>query len=70
MIYNKSEAKELLYEKYGWIKYENKYYENVITKFLKDIIYLINLDLRLKKMLLQMKFIRYTYKRSGNRKIK
>ena len=31
--YNKLEAEKLLYEKYGWTKYENKHYENVFTRF-------------------------------------
>ncbi len=33
VVYNKSEAEELLHEKYGWNKYENKHYENVFTRF-------------------------------------
>lgn len=33
VVYNKSEAEELLNKKYGWIKYENKHYENVFTRF-------------------------------------
>lgn len=33
VVYNKSEAEELLHEKYGWTKYENKHYENVFTRF-------------------------------------
>lgn len=32
VIYNKPEAEELLHEKYGWTKYENKHYENVFTR--------------------------------------
>lgn len=33
VVYNKSEAEDLLHEKYGWTKYENKHYENVFTRF-------------------------------------
>lgn len=33
VVYNKQEAEELLHEKYGWTKYENKHYENVFTRF-------------------------------------
>lgn len=33
VVYNKAEAEELLHEKYGWTKYENKHYENVFTRF-------------------------------------
>ena len=33
VIYEKSEAENLLHEKYGWNKYENKHYENVFTRF-------------------------------------
>ena len=33
IVYNKSEAEDLLHEKYGWTKYENKHYENVFTRF-------------------------------------
>lgn len=33
VVYNKSEAEDLLHEKYGWNKYENKHYENVFTRF-------------------------------------
>lgn len=33
VVYDKEKAMELLYEKYGWIKYENKHYENVFTRF-------------------------------------
>lgn len=33
VVYNKPEAEELLHEKYGWTKYENKHYENVFTRF-------------------------------------
>ena len=33
IVYNKSEAEELLHQKYGWTKYENKHYENVFTRF-------------------------------------
>ena len=31
--YNKEEAEKLLHEKYGWMKYKNKHYENVFTRF-------------------------------------
>lgn len=58
VVYNKPEAEELLHEKYGWTKYENKHYENVFTRFLRDTIFLINLDLIHEKMLLRMKFWR------------
>lgn len=33
VVYNKAEAEDLLHEKYGWEKYENKHYENVFTRF-------------------------------------
>ena len=33
IVYNKSEAEELLHEKFGWTKYANKHYENVFTRF-------------------------------------
>lgn len=33
VVYNKTEAEDLLHEKYGWTKYENKHYENVFTRF-------------------------------------
>lgn len=33
VVYKKSEAEDLLHEKYGWTKYENKHYENVFTRF-------------------------------------
>ncbi len=33
VVYNKPEAEDLLHEKYGWMKYENKHYENVFTRF-------------------------------------
>lgn len=33
VVYNKSEAEDLLHEKYGWTRYENKHYENVFTRF-------------------------------------
>lgn len=33
VVYNKEEAENLLHEKYGWTKYENKHYENVFTRF-------------------------------------
>lgn len=33
VVYDKEKAMELLHEKYGWIKYENKHYENVFTRF-------------------------------------
>ena len=33
VVYNKAEAEDLLHEKYGWTKYENKHYENVFTRF-------------------------------------
>ena len=33
VVYNKPEAEDLLHEKYGWTKYENKHYENVFTRF-------------------------------------
>jgi N-acetyl sugar amidotransferase len=31
--YNKEEVEKLLFEKFGWQKYENKHYENVFTRF-------------------------------------
>lgn len=33
VVYDKERAMELLYEKFGWMKYENKHYENVFTRF-------------------------------------
>ena len=33
VVYDKEKAMELLHEKYGWTKYENKHYENVFTRF-------------------------------------
>lgn len=33
VVYNKAEAEDLLHDKYGWTKYENKHYENVFTRF-------------------------------------
>lgn len=33
VVYDKEEAMELLHDKYGWTKYENKHYENVFTRF-------------------------------------
>ena len=33
VVYDKEQAMELLHEKYGWTKYENKHYENVFTRF-------------------------------------
>lgn len=33
VIYDKEKAEELLHEKYGWTRYENKHYENVFTRF-------------------------------------
>ncbi len=33
VVYDKEAAMELLHEKYGWTKYENKHYENVFTRF-------------------------------------
>lgn len=33
VVYNKSEVEKMLHEKYGWMRYENKYYENVFTRF-------------------------------------
>lgn len=33
VIYDKEKAEELLHEKYGWSRYENKHYENVFTRF-------------------------------------
>lgn len=33
VVYNKAEAERILNEKYGWMKYENKHYENVFTRF-------------------------------------
>lgn len=33
VVYDKEEAMQLLNEKYGWLKYENKHYENVFTRF-------------------------------------
>jgi N-acetyl sugar amidotransferase len=31
--YNKVEVEKILFEKFGWQKYENKHYENVFTRF-------------------------------------
>lgn len=33
VVYDKAEAEQLLHEKYGWTRYENKHYENVFTRF-------------------------------------
>lgn len=33
IVYDKEKAMELLHDKYGWTKYENKHYENVFTRF-------------------------------------
>ena len=33
VVYDKAQAEELLHEKYGWTRYENKHYENVFTRF-------------------------------------
>ncbi len=33
ITYNKEEVEKLLFEKFGWQKYENKHYENVFTRF-------------------------------------
>ena len=33
VIYDKEEAEKFLHERYGWMKYENKHYENVFTRF-------------------------------------
>lgn len=33
VVYDKAEAEQLLHEKYGWMRYENKHYENVFTRF-------------------------------------
>lgn len=33
VVYDKEKAMDLLHEKYGWAKYENKHYENVFTRF-------------------------------------
>ncbi len=33
VVYNKTEAEDLLHERYGWTRYENKHYENVFTRF-------------------------------------
>ena len=33
VVYDKEKAMELLHEKFGWTKYENKHYENVFTRF-------------------------------------
>ena len=43
VVYDKAEAEQMLHEKYGWMKYENKHYEKVFTRFLKDIICRISL---------------------------
>lgn len=33
VVYDKAKTEEFLHEKYGWMKYENKHYENVFTRF-------------------------------------
>ena len=33
VVYDKAKAEDFLHEKYGWMKYENKHYENVFTRF-------------------------------------
>ena len=33
VVYNKTEVEKMLHEKYGWMRYENKHYENVFTRF-------------------------------------
>lgn len=33
VVYNKSGVEKMLHEKYGWMRYENKHYENVFTRF-------------------------------------
>lgn len=33
VVYNKSEVEKMLHEKYGWMRYENKHYEKVFTRF-------------------------------------
>lgn len=33
VAYDKEKAEQLLHEKYGWTRYENKHYENVFTRF-------------------------------------
>lgn len=33
VVYDKEKAEQLLHEKYGWTRYENKHYENVFTRF-------------------------------------
>lgn len=33
VVYNKSEVEKMLHEKFGWMRYENKHYENVFTRF-------------------------------------
>lgn len=33
VVYNKSEVEKMLHEKYGWMRYENKHYENVFIRF-------------------------------------
>ncbi|MCF0127296.1 MAG: N-acetyl sugar amidotransferase [Pseudobutyrivibrio sp.] len=33
VVYDKAKAEAFLHEKYGWMKYENKHYENVFTRF-------------------------------------
>ena len=33
VVYDKEKAMDLLNQKYGWTKYENKHYENVFTRF-------------------------------------
>lgn len=57
MILEKSEAEELLHEKYGVRKYENKYYENVFTRFFEGYYLPYKFGFETRKMLLQMKFL-------------
>ncbi len=33
VVYDKEKAMQILHERYGWTKYENKHYENVFTRF-------------------------------------
>lgn len=33
VVYDKPEVEKFLHEKYGWMRYENKHYENVFTRF-------------------------------------
>lgn len=33
VVYNKTQVEDMLHEKYGWTRYENKHYENVFTRF-------------------------------------